>query len=80
MKDDEAELDSTTDATMPDAIDLLLRRFFSVAPSPADRDAWIAFLTRELGTDRIDRAQTYMEDALRLVLHLMLSSPDYQLG
>ena len=66
--------------TTADAIDLLLRRFFSVAPSPADRDAWIAFLTRELGTDRIDRAQTYMEDALRLVLHLMLSSPDYQLG
>jgi len=25
-------------------------------------------------------AQTYMEDSLRLVLHLILSQPEYQLG
>ena len=66
--------------TTADAVDLLARRFFSVPPGRADRQAWTAFLTGEFGTDRIDRAQTYMEDGLRLVLHLMLSSPDYQLG
>ena len=66
--------------TTADAVELLARRFFSVPPSRAERTAWTAFLTQELGTERIERAQTYMEDGLRLVLHLMLSSPDYQLG
>jgi uncharacterized protein (DUF1800 family) len=67
-------------ATTGDAVDLLARRFFSVPIARADRDAWTAFLTQELGTDRIERARTYMEDGLRELLHLMLSSPDYQLG
>ncbi len=67
-------------ATSADAVDLLARHFFSVAPGSEDRAAWTAFLTAQLGTERIERAKTYMEDALRMVLHLMLSSPDYQLG
>ena len=62
-----------------DAVDLLAQRFFSVPVASADRAAWTAFLTEQLGTDRIDRARTYMEDGLRTTLHLMLSSPDYQL-
>ncbi len=66
--------------TTGDAVDLLVSRFFGVPPPPADRAAWRDFLTRELGTDQIERARTYMEDGLRLLLHLMLSSPDYQLG
>lgn len=66
--------------TTADAVELLARRFFSVPPDQAELTAWSAFLTQELGTERIERAQTYMEDGLRLVLHLMLSSPDYQLG
>ena len=66
--------------TTADAVELLARRFFSVPPGRAEREAWTAFLTQELGTERIERAQTYMEDGLRLLLHLMLSNPDYQLG
>lgn len=66
--------------TTAEAVELLAQHFFSVQPGQAELTAWTAFLTRELGTDRIERAQTYMEDGLRLVLHLMLSSPDYQLG
>ena len=38
-----------------------------------------AFLTEQLGTDRIQRTRTCMEGVLRMTLHLMLSSPDYQL-
>ena len=38
-----------------------------------------AFLTEQLGTDRIQRARICMEGVLRMTLHLMLSSPDYQL-
>ena len=67
-------------STTADAVELLVQRFFSVLPGRAEREAWTAFLTGELGTDSIERAQSYMEDGLRLVLHLMLSSPDYQLG
>ena len=66
--------------TTADAVELLARHFFNVPPGLAARTAWTAFLTQELGTEHIERAQTYMEDGLRLVLHLMLSSPDYQLG
>lgn len=66
--------------TAAQAVDRLAARFFRVAPSEADRAAWTAFLTRELGTDDLVRARSYMEDGLRALLHLMLSSPDYQLG
>ena len=31
---------------------------------------WSQFLTKELGTDSLDRAKTYMEDALRMTAHL----------
>ena len=63
-----------------EVVDLYAQRFFSVPMASADRAAWTAFLSEQLGTDRIERARTYMEDGLRMLLHLMLSSPDYQLG
>ena len=43
-------------------------------PAQAARDAFVAFLTKELGTDNIDRAKTYMEDALRMTVHLVMSA------
>jgi uncharacterized protein (DUF1800 family) len=66
--------------TASDAVDCLARRFFSVPVSDEQRNAWAALLVRELGTSSIERARTYMEDGLRVLLHVMLSSPDYQLG
>jgi hypothetical protein len=45
----------------------------------AARDAFVTFLTKELGTDNIDRAKTYMEDALRMTVHLVMSTPEYQI-
>ena len=65
--------------TTGEVVDLFAQRFFSVPMATADRAAWAAFLSTQLGTDRVDRASTYMEDGLRMLLHLMLSSPDYQL-
>ena len=62
-----------------EAVDLLAQRFFGLPSTHQDRAIWTAFLTEQLGTDRIERARTYMEDGLRMTLHLMLSSPDYQL-
>jgi hypothetical protein len=67
-------------ASSADVVDLFADRFFQVTPDADDRMAWTAFLTAQLGTDRIDRARSYMEDGLRMLLHLMLSSPDYQLN
>ena len=66
--------------TTAQAVDFLLARFLSVAALPTDRARLIDFLNSELGTDQIAPAQTYLEEPLRLVLHLIMSLPEYQLG
>ena len=40
----------------------------------------IALLEADLGTADLTRADSYMEDALRNTLHVILSLPAYQLG
>lgn len=60
-------------------VDYLIHRFMSVPPGDEARQKLIAFLNKELGTTDIAVAQTYLEDPLRLVLHLMMSQPEYQL-
>jgi hypothetical protein len=71
----EAQLKNTAEA-----VDYLIRRFTRVAPAGDVRQRLIAFLDHELGTSDIAAAQTYMEDSLRLVLHLIMSQPEYQLA
>ena len=66
-------------ASTAEVVDLFAERFFNVPLDADDRAAWAAFLTEQLGTAQLDRARSYMEDGLRMLLHLMLSSPDYQL-
>jgi len=61
-------------------IDYLIHRFLRVPPDESTRQKLIAFLNKELGTTDIAVAQTYLEDPLRLVLHLIMSQPEYQLG
>jgi uncharacterized protein (DUF1800 family) len=61
-------------------VDYLVRRFMRVPPGPEARQKLITFLDQELGTTHISVAQTYMEDPLRMVLHLILSQPEYQLS
>ncbi|HLI83061.1 MAG TPA: DUF1800 domain-containing protein [Bryobacteraceae bacterium] len=63
-----------------EAIDYLIRRFMRVPPGEEARQKMIAFLNKELGTTEIAVAQTYMEDSLRLALHLIMSQPEYQLA
>ncbi|MBZ5635200.1 MAG: DUF1800 domain-containing protein [Acidobacteriia bacterium] len=60
-------------------VDYLIHRFMRVPPSDEARQKLIAFLNNELGTSDIAVAQTYLEDPLRLVLHLIMSQPEYQL-
>ena len=60
-------------------VDYMIHRFMSVPPSDEARQKLIVFLNNELGTTDIAVAQTYLEDPLRLVLHLIMSQPEYQL-
>jgi len=65
--------------TSSDAIDYLTWRLLRVPPAPATRDALVAFLTKELGTESLVRAKTYLEDPLRMTTHLIMSTPEYQM-
>jgi uncharacterized protein (DUF1800 family) len=65
--------------TTAEAVDYLLTRMLRVPASREMRDTLVSFLTTELGTDSIDRARTYMEDALRMAVHLVMSTPEYQI-
>jgi Protein of unknown function (DUF1800) len=65
--------------TTGEAVDYLMGRMLRVPAAKATRDTFAAFLTTELGTDTIDRAKTYMEDALRMTVHLVMSTPEYQI-
>ena len=66
--------------TTGEAVDYLLARFLRVPLAPGTRDDLVEFLETELGTSDIGRAQTYMEDPLRMVSHLIMSTPEYQLN
>jgi hypothetical protein len=70
----DAKLQNTTQV-----VDHLIHRFMRVPPDDGARQKLIAFLNQDLGTSDISVAQTYMEDSLRLVLHLIMSQPEYQL-
>ncbi len=65
--------------TTGDAVDILLLRLLSVPIDADARATLIAFLDEQLGTSDIERAQTYLEQPLRLVAHLIMSRPEYQL-
>ena len=67
-------------ANTSEVVDYFIARFMRVAPGEDSRRMLVGFLNEELGTSNIDEAKTYMEDALRMALHLLLSQPEYQLG
>ena len=67
-------------ATTGEAVDYLLGRFLRLPVSTGTREALVTFLDGELGTSDISRAQTYMEDPLRMVSHLIMSTPEYQIN
>ena len=66
--------------TTSEVIDFLIQRFMRVPPGADSRNMLIEFLTNELGTENIVEAESYMEDSLRMTLHLLLSQPEYQLS
>ena len=63
-----------------EVIDYFIARFMRVAPGTDARSMLIDFLSNEIGTTNIVEAESYMEDSLRMTLHLLLSQPEYQLS
>jgi hypothetical protein len=61
-------------------VDYMIHRFMRVPPGDAARKKIVDFLDHELGTTDIAAAQTYMEEPLRMTLHLIMSQPEYQLS
>ncbi|CDP51368.1 hypothetical protein [Devosia sp. DBB001] len=66
--------------TSAEAVDHLLARFLRVPLTPAGREALIKTLDEQLGTSTLAEAESYMEHGLRMVAHLIMSSPQYQLA
>jgi hypothetical protein len=71
----EQEIENTVEL-----VDYFIARFMHVALGDDSRQMLVNFISSELGTTDIREAQSYMEDSLRLLLHLVLSQPEYQLG
>jgi hypothetical protein len=61
-------------------VDYMVHRFMRVPPSDSTRRKLVTFLDKELGTPDIAIARSYMEEPLRLLLHLIMSQPEYQLS
>jgi hypothetical protein len=65
--------------TAGDAIDHLLMRLLRAPVDAEVRRILIELLERKLGTSDLTLAATYLERPLRLMAHLIMSSPQYQL-
>lgn len=65
--------------TVDKVVDHFIHRFLSVTLAQKDRAVLVDFLRGKLGTDAV-RPSEKLEDALRELLYLVLSTPEYQLG
>jgi hypothetical protein len=66
--------------TTDDAVAYMVKRFLSVKVDASVQAKIAAMLSQDLGTTKLLEADSYMEDALRNALHVILSLPAYQLG
>ena len=67
-------------ATPAAVVDFFAARFLSVPLDATTRQKMIDAFAADLGTSDVLAAATYMEDPLRVLLHMLLSRPEYQLG
>ena len=66
--------------TSAEVVEYFATRLLRVPLGTDERRALIDFLSQELGTDEIAPALSYLEEPLRLLVHLIMSTPAYQLG
>ena len=66
--------------TTDEAVDVLLGRFLRIPVSSGLRLDLVNLLNAELGDPQLSLAATYMEDPLRMVAHLIMSTPEYQIN
>jgi Protein of unknown function (DUF1800) len=66
--------------TTTEVVDYFARRFLRLPLDDDLRTRFVRFLEGELGTNDISMADTYMEDGLRMLVHLIMSTPEHQLG
>jgi hypothetical protein len=66
--------------TAGQAVDYFCRRFLSVELQAPRRKAIVEFLSKELGTHRVDNSNPKLPEALRQTVHLVLSAPEYQMN
>ena len=67
-------------ATPAAVVDFFAARFLSVPLDTITRQKMIEAFVADLGTSDVLAAATYLEDPLRVLLHMLLSRPEYQLG
>lgn len=67
-------------ATPLAVVDYFAQRFLSVPLAASTRTLLAETFERELGSADVLASGTVLEEPLRLLLHLMLSRPEYQLG
>jgi len=63
-----------------EVVDYFLERFMRAALGASEREMLVSFLVSELGTSDIREAETFLESPLRMLVHLIMSQPEYQLG
>ena len=66
--------------TVEEIVDHFVRRFLRVPVDRAARTVLVEHLRDELGADRIPSSRPQVERALRSLLYVILSSPEYQLA
>lgn len=67
-------------ATPRAVVDYFAARFLSVPLAEDTADALAATFAREIGTEDVLAARTTLEEPLRMLMHLLLSRPEFQLG
>jgi hypothetical protein len=74
-----AMIDAAGADTVDEVVDHFTRRFLSVSLADRERGLLVAFLRGKLGSPTIQHGEK-LEDSLRELLYLVLSTPEYQLG
>ncbi len=67
-------------STSEAVVDYFLRRFLSAPIRESDREVLVAFFNTRLGGESINLSTTKLETSLQELLHLILSTPEYQLS